>query len=70
MDSSFTSSLYCLLQLQDYSKAPLGETEVKFQLSKVTLEPMLRSMADIGEQLATPDSRVAVINLKVGYIFL
>ncbi|CBI32877.3 unnamed protein product, partial [Vitis vinifera] len=53
------------LKLQDYSKAPLGETEVKFQLSKVTLEPMLRSMADIGEQLATPDSRVAVINLKL-----
>lgn len=70
MDPSFYIFSLLFTQLQDYSKAPLGETEVKFQLSKVTLEPMLRSMADIGEQLATPDSRVAVINLKVSYIFL
>ncbi|OWM69079.1 hypothetical protein CDL15_Pgr025266 [Punica granatum] len=53
------------LKLQDYSKIPLAETEVKFQLSKVTLEPMLKSMAYISEQLSAPANRVAVINLKV-----
>lgn len=54
-----------LSQLQDYSKTPSAEFEVKFQLSRVTLEPMLRSMAYISEQLSTPANRVAVINLKV-----
>ncbi|XP_043724136.1 protein FAR1-RELATED SEQUENCE 3-like [Telopea speciosissima] len=53
------------LKLQDYSKGPLGESEVKFQLSRITLEPMLRSMAYISEQLSTPANRVAVINLKL-----
>ncbi|XP_043706303.1 protein FAR1-RELATED SEQUENCE 3-like isoform X2 [Telopea speciosissima] len=53
------------LKLQDYSKGPSGESEVKFQLSSVTLEPMLRSMAYISEQLSTPANRVAVINLKL-----
>ncbi|XP_042514474.1 protein FAR1-RELATED SEQUENCE 3 [Macadamia integrifolia] len=53
------------LKLQDYSKAPSGESEVKFQLSRITLEPMLRSMAYISEQLSTPANRVAVINLKL-----
>ncbi|XP_044482350.1 protein FAR1-RELATED SEQUENCE 3-like isoform X1 [Mangifera indica] len=53
------------LKLQDYSKAPSTELEVKFQLSRVTLEPMLRSMAYISEQLSTPANRVAVINLKL-----
>ncbi|GAV87012.1 FAR1 domain-containing protein/SWIM domain-containing protein/MULE domain-containing protein [Cephalotus follicularis] len=52
------------LKLQDYSKTPSTEFEVKFQLSKVTLEPMLRSMSYISEQLSTPANRVAVINLK------
>ncbi|KAI5667195.1 hypothetical protein M9H77_17048 [Catharanthus roseus] len=53
------------LKLQDYSRNPSGESEVKFHLSKVTLEPMLRSMAFISEQLSTPANRVAVINLKL-----
>ncbi|EEF40751.1 hypothetical protein RCOM_1110800 [Ricinus communis] len=53
------------LKLQDYSKTPSTESEVKFQLSRVTLEPMLRSMAYISEQLSTPANRVAVINLKL-----
>ncbi|KAJ8750266.1 hypothetical protein K2173_014181 [Erythroxylum novogranatense] len=53
------------LKLLDYSKTPSTELEVKFQLSKVTLEPMLRSMAYISEQLSTPANRVAVINLKL-----
>ncbi|KAL5830682.1 hypothetical protein ACOSQ3_016099 [Xanthoceras sorbifolium] len=53
------------LKLQDYSKTPSAELEVKFQLSRVTLEPMLRSMAYISEQLSTPASRIAVINLKL-----
>ncbi|KAA8550096.1 hypothetical protein F0562_001780 [Nyssa sinensis] len=53
------------LKLQDYSRTASGESEVKFQLSKITLEPMLRSMAYISEQLSTPANRVAVINLKL-----
>ncbi|XVF68625.1 hypothetical protein PTKIN_Ptkin11bG0016500 [Pterospermum kingtungense] len=53
------------LKLQDYNKNPSTEMEVKFQLSTVTLEPMLRSMAYISEQLSTPANRVAVINLKL-----
>ncbi|KAF8403500.1 hypothetical protein HHK36_011604 [Tetracentron sinense] len=52
------------LKLQDYSK-PTGEAEVKFQLSRITLEPMLRSMTYINEQLSRPANKVAVINLKV-----
>ncbi|KAJ1392377.1 COMM domain [Sesbania bispinosa] len=39
------------LKLHDYSKSPLGETEVKFQLTRDTLEAMLRSMTYISEQL-------------------
>ena len=54
-----------LLQLQDYSRNPSAESEVKFQLSRISLEPMLRSMAYISEQLSTPVNKVAVINLKV-----
>ncbi|KAL0370265.1 UNVERIFIED_CONTAM: protein FAR1-RELATED SEQUENCE 3 [Sesamum angustifolium] len=53
------------LKLQDYARAPAGESEVKFSLSSVTLEPMLRSMAYISEQLSTPANKVAVINLKL-----
>ncbi|XP_057782143.1 protein FAR1-RELATED SEQUENCE 3 [Salvia miltiorrhiza] len=53
------------LKLQDYAKTPVGESEVKFSLSRVTLEPMLRSMAYISEQLSTPANKVAVINLKL-----
>lgn len=55
---------FMLLQLQDYTKTPAGESEVKFTLSRVTLEPTLRSMAYISEQLSTAN-KVAVINLKV-----
>ncbi|CAI9768588.1 unnamed protein product [Fraxinus pennsylvanica] len=53
------------LKLQDYSRTPAGESEVKFSLSRVTLEPMLRSMAYISEQLSSPANKVAVINLKL-----
>ncbi|XVF46397.1 hypothetical protein PTKIN_Ptkin03bG0023500 [Pterospermum kingtungense] len=53
------------LKLQDYRKNPSAEMEVKFQLSRITLEPMLKSMAYISEQLSTPANRVAVINLKL-----
>ncbi|XP_061344477.1 protein FAR1-RELATED SEQUENCE 3-like isoform X2 [Gastrolobium bilobum] len=53
------------LKLQDYSKTPSTESEVKFQLSRVSLEPMLKSMAYISEQLSTPANKVAVINLKL-----
>ncbi|KAK2999119.1 hypothetical protein RJ639_022947, partial [Escallonia herrerae] len=41
------------LQLQDYTKSPLGETEVKFQLTRETLEAMLRSMTYINEKLSS-----------------
>ncbi|OMO61311.1 hypothetical protein COLO4_33470 [Corchorus olitorius] len=40
------------LKLQDYSKSPSGEIEVKFQLTKDTLEAMLRSLTYISEQLS------------------
>lgn len=39
------------LKLQDYANAPSGELEVKFQLSKDTLEATLRTMAYISEEL-------------------
>ncbi|XP_059463280.1 uncharacterized protein LOC132192087 isoform X2 [Corylus avellana] len=41
------------LKLQDYSKSPLGEMEVKFQLTRDTLEAMLKSMTYISEQLSS-----------------
>ncbi|KAL6129568.1 hypothetical protein ACLB2K_072918 [Fragaria x ananassa] len=53
------------LKLQDYGKNPAGETDVQFRVTRVTLEPMLRSMAYIGQQLSAPANRVAVINLKL-----
>ncbi|KAB2033469.1 hypothetical protein ES319_D04G020100v1 [Gossypium barbadense] len=53
------------LKLHDYGKNRLGETEVQFRLTRVTLEPMLQSMAYISQQLSTPLNRVAVINLKL-----
>lgn len=53
------------LQLQDYGKTPSGESEVQFRLTRVTLEPMLKSMAYISQQLSVPANRVAVINLKL-----
>ncbi|OMO62858.1 Zinc finger, PMZ-type [Corchorus olitorius] len=53
------------LKLHDYGKNPAGETEVQFNLTRATLEPMLRSMAYISQQLSTPVNRVAVINLKL-----
>lgn len=40
-------------QLQDYTNSPSGETEVKFQLTRDTLEAMLRSMTYISEQLSS-----------------
>nr|CAD1817400.1 unnamed protein product [Ananas comosus var. bracteatus] len=40
------------LKLQDYSKSSSGEIEVKFQLSKDSLEAMLRSMTHLAELLS------------------
>lgn len=54
-----------LNQMEDYGKTPSGETEVQFRLTRVTLEPMLKSMAYISQQLSASANRVAVINLKV-----
>lgn len=53
------------MKLQDYGKSPLGETEVQFRVTRVTLEPMLRSMTYISHQLNAPVNRVAVINLRL-----
>lgn len=53
------------LKLQDFCQNPAGETEVQFRLTKITLEPMLRSMSYISQQLSMPANRVAVINLKL-----
>eukprot|EP00262_Sarcandra_glabra_P016654 TRINITY_DN5490_c0_g1_i1.p1 TRINITY_DN5490_c0_g1~~TRINITY_DN5490_c0_g1_i1.p1 ORF type:complete len:893 (-),score=156.19 TRINITY_DN5490_c0_g1_i1:335-3013(-) len=53
------------LKLQDYTKAPSGEAEVKFQLSRDPLETMLRSMAYITDQLSAPNSMEIVLNLKL-----
>ncbi|XP_068664080.1 uncharacterized protein [Aristolochia californica] len=41
-----------ILKLQDFSKTPCVETTVKFQLSRDTLEAMLRSLAYISDQLS------------------
>ncbi|KAK9154455.1 hypothetical protein Sjap_001935 [Stephania japonica] len=47
-------------KLQDNGKAPTGESEVKFQLSRVTLEPMMRSMAYVSEHLAPSTDKLQV----------
>ena len=52
------------MQLQDYSKSPLGEMEVKFQLTRDTLEAMLRSMTYISEQLSSMVSLFCILELK------
>ncbi|GAV57489.1 hypothetical protein CFOL_v3_01026 [Cephalotus follicularis] len=41
------------LKLQDYTQSPSGETGVKFQLTRDTLEAMLRSMTYITEELSS-----------------
>ncbi|KAL8493523.1 hypothetical protein ACS0TY_024649 [Phlomoides rotata] len=40
------------IPLQDYTKCPSNEMEVKFQLTRDTLEAVLRSMAYINKQLS------------------
>ncbi|XP_012070336.1 uncharacterized protein LOC105632545 isoform X2 [Jatropha curcas] len=44
------------LRLQDFTKSPAGEMEVKFQLTRDTLEAMLRSVTYISEQLSSTTS--------------
>lgn len=65
--NSTTSSKVAVinLKMEDYGKTPSGETEVQFRLTRVTLEPMLKSMAYISQQLSASANRVAVINLKL-----
>jgi len=53
------------MQLQDYSRNPSTESEVKFNLSKVTLEPLFNHMVNIRDQLSAPTRKFAVLNLKV-----
>lgn len=48
-----TNRVIISLKLQDYTKSPLGEKDVKFQLTRDTLEAMLRSMSYINEQLSS-----------------
>ncbi|KAK1367667.1 SWIM-type domain-containing protein [Heracleum sosnowskyi] len=52
------------LKLQDYGNPPT-ESEVQFRLTRVSLEPMLKSMTYISQQLLTPANRVAVMSLKL-----
>ncbi|KAK7396096.1 hypothetical protein VNO78_16855 [Psophocarpus tetragonolobus] len=52
------------LKLYDYSKSPSGETEVKFQLTRDTLEAMLRSMTYIREQLNAVETSSGPANKK------
>lgn len=53
------------MQLQDYSRIPSTESEVKFNLSKVSLEPLFNHMVNISDQLSIPTRKFAVLNLKV-----
>ncbi|KAL2971682.1 hypothetical protein AAZX31_15G209200 [Glycine max] len=65
-NSSSSSKIAVInMKLQDYGKGPLGETEVQFRVTRVTLEPMLRSMTYISQQLNAPVNRVAIINLRL-----
>ncbi|CAJ1918283.1 unnamed protein product [Sphenostylis stenocarpa] len=52
------------LKLHDYSNSPSGETEVKFHLTKDTLEAMLRSMTYIREQLNAVETSSGPPNKK------
>ncbi|WOG97229.1 hypothetical protein DCAR_0416569 [Daucus carota subsp. sativus] len=52
------------LKLQDYSRTPLAESEFKFSLSTITLEPLLRSMASLSEKMSATVNKVATVNLK------
>ncbi|CAJ2668660.1 unnamed protein product [Trifolium pratense] len=54
------------LKLQDNSRNPSTEFEVKFQLSRVTLEPMLKSMASISEQLSKPANKLQDVDTNFG----
>lgn len=47
--------------MQDYTKSTSGEIEVKFELTRDTLEAMLRSMTYISEQLSGMVSRVFLV---------
>ncbi|XP_048428686.1 protein FAR1-RELATED SEQUENCE 3 [Pyrus x bretschneideri] len=62
---TYNAAMSALQELQDYGKNPAGEKEVQFRLTRVTLEPMLRLMAYVSQQLSAPANRVAVINLKL-----
>ncbi|CAN0923251.1 Protein FAR1-RELATED SEQUENCE 3 [Linum grandiflorum] len=53
------------LKLQDYSKTPAVDFDVKFQLSKMSLEPMMKSMTSVNEQPSKTASSVTVINLEL-----
>ncbi|CAN1171034.1 Protein FAR1-RELATED SEQUENCE 3 [Linum perenne] len=53
------------LKLQDYSKNPAIDFDVKFNLSKVSLEPMLKSMTNVNEQPSKSANSTTVINLEL-----
>ncbi|XP_057437812.1 uncharacterized protein LOC130729970 isoform X2 [Lotus japonicus] len=52
------------LKLHDRSKSSLGETEVKFQITRDTLEAMLTSMTYISEQLSAVGTSSGPANKK------
>ncbi|XP_022888006.1 uncharacterized protein LOC111403654 isoform X1 [Olea europaea var. sylvestris] len=52
------------LKLQDFSKSPPTEIEVKFQLSRDTLDAMLRSMTYISEKLSSSVESASVPSQK------
>lgn len=53
------------LKLQDYNRIPSAESEFKFSLSTITLEPLLRSMASLSEKMSATVNKVATVNLKL-----
>lgn len=52
------------LKLHDYSKSTAGETDVKFQLTRDTLEAMLKSMTFVGERLRAVETSSRLANKK------
>ncbi|KAB1223099.1 Protein FAR1-RELATED SEQUENCE 3 [Morella rubra] len=67
-DSAPTNKVAIIrLKLQDYSKSHLGEMEVKFQLTRDTLEAMLKSMTYISEQLSRMVSSFCIMITMISW---
>lgn len=59
--------LFFFLQLQSHAQLKTGETDVKFQLAKDTIETMLKSMYCIRDQLS--DNVSATVGFSICYDF-